>query len=60
LVYEVSYRDARQIFVDYNSSGNFKKALEKILIPKAKSVVSDPDEMKEQETMVKNAINEEM
>jgi hypothetical protein len=34
--------------------------LEKILDPKSKAVVSEPDEMKQQEEMVKKVINEEM
>ena len=58
--YELSYRDARQIFVDYNSSWNFKTALENVLVPKARWAVIAPDEKKEQEEMVRSAINEEM
>ena len=59
-VYELSYRDARQIFVDYNNKWDFKKAMENILIPKSKHSVVDPEEKKEQETMVMAAIIEEM
>jgi MoxR-like ATPase len=58
--FELSYRDARQIFVDYNSWWNFKEALEWVLIPKARWAVVDPDEKHTQETMVRSAINEEM
>ena len=59
-VFELSYRDARQIFVDYNNSGDFKSAMENVLIPKARWAVIDPDEKKTQEDMVRNAINGEM
>jgi hypothetical protein len=58
--FELSYRDARQIFVDYNSWWNFKAALEWVLIPKARWAVIDSDEKTTQEEMVKVAINEEM
>jgi hypothetical protein len=58
--YELSYRDARQIFVDYNSSWNFKTALENVLVPKARWAVIDPDDKKTQEEMVRSAINEEI
>ena len=58
--FELSYRDARQIFVDYNSWGSFKEALEWVLIPKARWAVIDPDEKNSQETMVMAAIIEEM
>lgn len=59
-VFELSYRDARQIFVDYNGWISFKEALEWVLIPKAMWAVLDPDEKKTQEEMARNAINEEM
>ncbi len=58
--FELSYRDARQIFVDYNSWWSFKEALEWVLIPKARWAVIDPDEKYSQETMVEAAIIEEM
>ena len=54
--FELSYRDARQIFVDYNSSWDFKKSMENVLIPKARAAVVDKDEKKEQENMVREAI----
>ena len=59
-MFELSYRDARQIFVDYNSSWDFKKAMEDVLIPKARAAVRDSDEKKEQEDMVRDAISSEM
>lgn len=59
-MFELSYRDARQIFVDYNSSWDFKKAMEEVLIPKARAAVRDSDEKKVQEDMVRDAINSEM
>lgn len=58
--FEISYRDARQIFVDYNSSWDFKKSMENILIPKARGAVIDPDDKKVQEEIVRNAINKEI
>ena len=58
--FELSYRDARQIFVDYNGWLSFKEALEWVLIPKAMWAVLDPDDKKTQEGMVRDAINEEM
>ena len=58
--FELSYRDARQIFVDYNSKWDFKSALESVLIPKARWAVVDPEEKKEQEEMVRDAISNEM
>jgi len=58
--FELSYRDARQIFVDYNISWDFKLAMENVLIPKARWAVIDPDDKKTQENMVKEAINQEM
>ena len=60
LAYELSYRDARQIFVDYNWWMSFKEALESVLIPKARAAVVDPDEKDAQEDMVKWAIDTEM
>lgn len=58
--YELSYRDARQIFVDYNWWADFKKAVENVLIPKARAAVVDKDEKAEQEEMVRRAIGEVM
>ena len=63
-VYEVSYRDARQVFADvfieFGKSWDFKKAMEDILIPKAEGAVLDPDDKKTQRQMVQLAINSEM
>ena len=58
--YELSYRDARQIFVDYNNSKNFKIAMEHVLIPKAKKTVIDPDEKKTRESIIRQVINWEI
>ncbi len=58
--FELSYRDARQIFVDYNNSGNFKLSIENVLIPKARWAVIDPDDKKIQEDIVRRAIASEM
>lgn len=58
--FELSYRDARQIFVDYNISWDFKLAMENVLIPKARWAVIDPDDKKTQENMVRQAIDQEM
>lgn len=58
--YELSYRDARQIFVDYNSSWDFKKSMENVLIPKARAAVVDSDDKKIQEDKVRDAIKAEM
>ena len=59
-VFELSYRDARQIFVDYNNSGDFKLSIENILISKARWAVIDPDDKKIQEDMVRHAIQTEI
>jgi len=59
-IYELSYRDARQIFVDYNWWVDFKKALENVLIPKARAAVVDKDDKATQEEMVQRAIDIEM
>lgn len=63
-VYEVSYRDARQVFADmfieFEKSWDFKKAMEDILIPKAEGAVLDPDDKKIQKEMVQRAIDWEM
>ena len=59
-IYELSYRDARQIFVDYNWWIDFKKALENVLIPKARAAVVDKDDKATQEEMVQRAIDIEM
>ena len=58
--YELSYRDARHIFVDYNWWLGFKEALEKILIPKARAAAVDKEEKKEQEEIVRRAIEAEL
>ena len=58
--FELSYRDARQIFVDYNSSWDFKFAMENVLIPKARWAVIDSEDKKTQENMVRQAIDWEM
>ena len=59
-VFELSYRDARQIFVDYNISWDFKLAMENVLIPKARWAVIDSEDKKTQENMVRQAIDQEM
>lgn len=58
--YELSYRDARHIFVDYNWWLEFKEALEKILVPKARAAVVDKEEKDEQEQIVRRAIESEI
>lgn len=55
--YELSYRDAAQIFAAYNISHNFKKAVSDILVGKASSVVW-PGEQKDQMGMVLDAIRQ--
>lgn len=57
--FELSYRDARQIFVDYNNSWDFRKSMENILVPKARWAVIDTDDKKTQEDMVMRAIESE-
>ena len=54
--YELSYRDARQIFVDYSKGGNLKASIEWILIPKSRAAVLDKDEKNEQEQLVRRVI----
>ena len=58
--YELSYRDARQIFVDYNSSWDFKKSMIDVLVPKARAADVDPEDKKIQEDMVRGAIDAEL
>lgn len=57
--YELSYRDARQIFVDYNNWKFFKDAIVGILLPKTRDKWLDKEEKSEQEKMLIDAINYE-
>ena len=54
--YELSYRDARQIFVDYSRGKDLKTAIEGILIPKSRAAVLDSEEKNEQEQLVRRVI----
>jgi hypothetical protein len=46
--------------VDYNWWLEFKEALEKILVPKARAAVVDKEEKDEQEQIVRRAIESEI
>ena len=54
---ELSYRDARQIFVEYAQVQDIKVAMKNILVPKAWWTTIDPYEKQEQENMVIRAID---
>jgi len=56
--YEVSYRDAEQIFFMYqrNPKMSFKQIVSNLLIPKARAVVRDSEDKKIQESILSNII----
>lgn len=58
--YEISYRDAEQIFLRYKKlqNPNFKKVVLDILIPKARAIVLDNDDKDIQEAIVTKIINQ--
>lgn len=57
--YEISYRDAEQIFLRYNKNPNedFKKIVLDVLIPKARAVVYDTDDKDIQEAIVQKIVD---
>lgn len=60
--YEVSYRDAEQIFFRYNKSNNstFKEIVSEILLPKAKAVVLNSDDKELQVKIIKDIIDKHL
>ena len=57
--YELSYRDAQQIFVDYNWWKDFKTAVIDIILPKSSAVTDwDKEDKDEQYNMAKRIIDE--
>lgn len=61
--FEVSYRDAEQIFlrfIQYGDSANFKEVVKEILIPKARAVVKDFEDKDTQEKVAIDIIDRVM
>ncbi len=58
--FEVSYRDAEQIFLRYNKLWNqtFSEVVSEVLIPKARAVVQDFEDKDIQENIVKELVKE--
>lgn len=60
--YELSYRDAHHIFIDYNADPKqtFKKSIKDILIPKVRAVVQSKEDKDLQSSIVNKIIDAEM
>lgn len=60
--YELSYRDAHHIFIDYNAdpAQTFKKSIKDILIPKVRAVVKSKEDKDLQKSITDRVIDAEM
>ncbi len=60
--YELSYRDAHDIFVDFNAdpAQTFKKSIKDILIPKVRAVVKWKEEKDIQKSITEKVVDAEM
>jgi hypothetical protein len=60
--YELSYRDAHHIFIDYNAdpTQTFKKSIKDILIPKVRAVVKSKEDKDIQKSITEKAIDAEI
>ncbi len=58
--FEVSYRDAEQIFLRYNQlwDKSFSEVIEEVLVPKARAVVSNLEDKDIQENIVRGLVKE--
>lgn len=61
-IYELSYRDAHHVFVDFNAQSvkSFKVAVEDILIPKVRAVVKSKEDKDIQSAIVKKVVDAEI
>jgi hypothetical protein len=60
--YELSYRDAHHIFIDYNAdpAQTFKKSIKDILIPKVRAVVKSKEDKDLQKSITDKVIDVEI